>query len=503
MPRLEMFDSNTQFAQSQGGGVIPSTGGRQVSEIAGVVKKMEQELGEMRTARQVSEANYLFETGLTAVQQEMAADNDPDSLSSGSYQKRMKEIKDKSLEHVSDPITKFKYSQQLDEQVNIVNSKLAARNVELEMTARQGAMTAYADANQAAVYQSKSKDEVQGLFSKYKLNLDNDFGTAKPVQSPAAYQSNLDAMTSKYKDWLEYRSSSDPVMVATEIDAGDHDSFEVDGKVYYLDKKELADLSTKSMATAEKIKEKFEKEQEKALQEKYNKNATEALINIIDKKESLTDLQTRLKGDNIKDDDYIKLEKYLLSDQEVNKLDNFNSTVELNKLRDGNATDDEVKNKVVELVTSHKMEAADGKAYINAIDSDRTLKDKAVLKNGTLAIRAYGQKNISNEVTFDSETGGMKGQIDQLEYEYNKRVQEEEASGNRIYEIADEIIAEHMAEATKTTITKEDVKNKNLKLVKQYKVFYLQDRQQYQAVINNKLVDITPEEAKRIASYGR
>ena len=216
-----------------------------------------------------------------------------------------------------------------------------------------------------------------------------------------------------------------------------------------------------------KIKEANEKlveKNKKILEENYKNqqkvNYKSAILEAFDGKLTVQAIQDLYRTDLINDAQRSKLENYIyynLPTVEEDDLGVYNKIVEMQT--EGENTPDEINNFILDNATKNKLKNTSAKQLIG-----KTYTDYKNRKNELIALNAKEMRAVATEFFRNDIDEPDTAKIETAIYSFNKRVQIENADGDRITQIAQEIMTD--------TIRKEYPEINNIETINKIKEMF-------------------------------
>jgi hypothetical protein len=196
------------------------------------------------------------------------------------------------------------------------------------------------------------------------------------------------------------------------------------------------DQKQKLLSKADLLIDKEKRLSEKLDKEKYATNYRQAVLQAIDGQLSLKSIQELYKGDLITDPQRSKLENYIYYSMPTVDEDDLSVYNQISEMQaEGDKTPDEINDIILEKTSQNKLKNSSAKQLISKTYTDfKNRRDELIALN-TKEMRAVATEFFRNELDEPD-----KPKIETALYAFNRRVQDENANGERITQIAQEIM---------------------------------------------------------------
>lgn len=253
------------------------------------------------------------------------------------------------------------------------------------------------------------------------------------------------------------RSSTHTVVIEAMLGAGDVQAADA---YYKANKKQI--IGSKVDGEYIKTKSKAIVEQAKYEQEKtYDENYRTAMLDMFDRNMTLSELQRRYRAGILKETDYNKLESKIVDPkyQEAFK-DNFTDPVVFNEIRQAQLSGTKTKRELLEMINTASNEGRlssggkygdDGKYLTSLVKDTPPTPEDLNLDTQANMVRSFGLRYAKAEFLDYAQKNDPKKienrkvqKAEAIVNEFLKRVDSQKAKGERVQEIANEVIKENV-----------------------------------------------------------
>lgn len=186
------------------------------------------------------------------------------------------------------------------------------------------------------------------------------------------------------------------------------------------------------------------KKNEKAFHDENMKNAVikyaKNELTLIEGQDSALSL---LETGRIDDTQFLKLKSLLSKGEDVPFKKNQETYNEIKQMIYSKEKKEKIQNKInKDIGVSLSKENAE--ELLDETFREEKSFNQSIKKNAVLKIKSFANKEILKDLPFEIAPAVLKGKAQEIEFEFNKQVLKENALGDRIYEIADEVIDNYL-----------------------------------------------------------
>lgn len=202
--------------------------------------------------------------------------------------------------------------------------------------------------------------------------------------------------------------------------------------------KDINKLTEERKETAEKLEIKNKTIEKDLKEQQYNQSYRSAMLDAFDGKLTIEAIHSLYKGDFINDVQRGKLENYIyynLPTTDENDLTSYNKILQMQT--EGKDTPEEINNTILENAIKNKITNNTAKQLIS-----KTYTDYKNRKDELISLNAKEMRAVATEFFRDDIDEPDEEKVESTVYSFYRRVQEENADGDRISQIAEEIMTD-------------------------------------------------------------
>lgn len=401
-------------------GDILSATGQSLSEAGNMIEKA-------YSLAEKTKAQNILSVKLADIQ--ARANNDPD-FSPDTQRKYHEEI-DASLREASQGISlqanKDLFLSEAKHDAEIAKIKVNGDILKKAIDQGKANLLVYENDLQNQYINSNSPGERQVAVTKYEQKIDEAVA-AGYITTEDAVKAKLNRASKWGEAQVERDISIDPKSTLEELQKGKEG--------VYIDlpetkRTELIKTAKNEVIKSQKISDALVKDQQAV-------NYKQAMLNAFDGKLTVKSAQELYRNNFISDTQFSKLNNYLyynLPTVNEDDLGTYNSIAQMQA--EGDKTPEEINSVILDSAAKNKLKNASAKQLIG-----KTYNDFKNRKDDLVALNAKEMRTVGEEFFRTSLDETDKSKVEQAIYTFHRRVIEENAEGERIPQIAQEIMTD-------------------------------------------------------------
>lgn len=423
-------------------------GGKNIQEVGARLLQISDKFAQLRDLQQVTDATTESNRQLNDLYNQ--AQQDPDIWNTRKYEAEIQKIRSRAGKNIFDANARLQFQGQFESasQSTLFNIQKNARTKQID--ASKASLVNAIDLYEKQYAQVSTGTEKQIVRNNIEMLLDQYAASGVISREDVAERKisiRKNLVVSEIKNDMAKAAlgQADINDVIARLDAGSYEATvgdELDSKT----KLELRDL-------AERYKKRQEKEVEAARQDLQEASLKDAMLKIFDPNEQYTliDAQDAFADGMISLEQYEKIEDRLTSDKAVKartdvKVYNDIRTIQMTGEIDGQpATATQINELILERSAEGLLSDGDSKTLLEKTIGDITSRSSELVKLNEEGLKSWGQQTFFGaEVAWDQMPVQTQGKLNEMIYKFHRRVDDEQAEGSRIDEIAEEVKREYI-----------------------------------------------------------
>lgn len=427
MPRLPIATSQQTITQkSPNIKVDPSSfgaRGRAIEKVGAVISETAKKFKDLQNLEEYTSSMTFAKKEMQDIQ--VKAENDEDIYTIHQrYSQEIQKVKDRALERISDRETQIRFGAELDAMVLTSDFKVRSIARSKQIDRARGTLLNDIDQSKRDYYNAATPLDRKILQDQVHNRL-SEFARLGVINEEAATKHRIAWDNEVRIGQVSYDASINPQMAKDNINAG----------VYKLNAKEKAEELDK----IEKLIDKKEKEAEEALKEAQKENMNGAVKQYLTDTLTLDDVNELFITGKINLEQHKKLEEMVTRAVVVDPETEHGTYNDIKNMIANGEDSVKIQNKIAESI-GKTLGKENAEELLDEVIADEEAFNRDAKANAILKIKSFGNKEILKDQPFEIAPATLTGKVQELEFLFNKRVAQEKAKGERIYEIADEVI---------------------------------------------------------------
>lgn len=422
--------------------------GRNLQALGNRFLEISDKFSQLRDLQQVTDASTEANRQLNDIY--LKAQQDPDIWNPQKYQREIQRVRDTVGKNIFDAEARLRFQSQFESAAGStyfnIQKDARSKQVDASKASLVNALDQY-----EKQYTASGTDQEKKMIRTNMETLLDQYATAGVVSredvatKKIALRKNL--VMSEVKSDLAKAAlgEADIDQVIAKLESGQYENA-IGEQLDSTEKLELRDL-------ADRYKKRQEKEIEEAKKELQEQSLKSAMLRIFDKNDQYTliDAQDDFAQGKISIEQYEKLEDRLTSEKAVKArtdvaVYNMIRQAQLSGQIDGQAaTPDQINQLILEKSAAGLLSDPDSKTLLEKTIGDVTNRTDELVKLNEEGLKSWGQQTFFGaEVAWDQMPVQTQGKLNEMIYKFHRRVDEEQATGSRIDEIAEEVKREYI-----------------------------------------------------------
>jgi len=411
--------------------------GRNMQQFGEIALAAEENFRNLHNANQVLKAKNQAREQIQKIKEAAAQDADPFTVNER-VAPQINDIGGALMESISDPASRLEFKSFFNATSFNARTNIRQQSRTRQIEYQQAELFDSVDKTVQQYYESVNIDERKML--KQSLGMEFDKAKARLWMDPVAAQKYEQATYEKMRKGQVYfdLANSPTELVIQHLEAGKQ------GRYADLLPEERVDM----IAEAQKLQARNEKLAASRVSRAQEENTRNVWVDMLTpgSRYKLDDAIQQFSVGEIDETQFQKIRKFLTSDKTVDPAVNLQSYSEIRDLQTGEDargkrwSKSEIDAKIQELAADGKLSHTDAKGLLEKTYQPVTGRRDNLININKKGLQAGLEKMMLDPSrSFMEESGVTRAKIDEYMYRFDKQVEEEQAEGERIEEIMQEV----------------------------------------------------------------